>query len=208
MLRRSRWPLLAGVAGAQAQDFPSRPITHDRAVPAGGGSTDVAARIMAEQMRPHRSASRSSSRIVGGAGGSIGVGRVARAAPDGYTIGIGQWNTHVGNGVDLQRCNYDLLKDFEPIGADLGRTPQLLVGKNSLPANNLKRAGRLAEGQSGQGHVRHARASAGRRIIAACCSSSSPAPRSDFMPYRGAGAGDDRIWSPVRSISLRRAGRQ
>ena len=86
--------MIAGLAGALAQSFPSRQITLIVPFPPGG-STDIAARIMAEEMRPS-SASRSSSRTSGGAGGSIAVGRVARAAPDGYTIDIGQWDTHVG----------------------------------------------------------------------------------------------------------------
>ena len=77
--------------------------------PAGGG-TDILARIVAERMR----ASLGQPVIienVGGAGGTIGIGRVARAAPDGYTIGIGQWTSHVGSGA-LYPITYDLLKDL------------------------------------------------------------------------------------------------
>jgi tripartite-type tricarboxylate transporter receptor subunit TctC len=73
---------------------------------------------------------------VGGAGGSIGVGRVARAAPDGYTIDIGQWDTHVGNGV-VYPLTYDLQKDFEPIGL-LSINPQLLLARKKFPADDLK----------------------------------------------------------------------
>jgi tripartite-type tricarboxylate transporter receptor subunit TctC len=73
---------------------------------------------------------------VGGAGGSIAVGRVARAAPDGYTIDIGQWDTHVGNGV-VYALTYDLQKDFEPIGL-LSINPQLILGRKALPADDLK----------------------------------------------------------------------
>ena len=71
---------------------------------------------------------------VGGAGGSIGVGRVARASPDGYTLDIGQWDTHVGNG-PMYPLTYDLEKDFEPIGL-LSTNPQLILGKKDLPANH------------------------------------------------------------------------
>ena len=98
--------ILAGVAGAQAQTYPSRPITLVVPFPPGG-STDAAARIMAERMR----ASLGQSVVienVGGAGGSIGVGRVARAAPDGYTFDIGQWDTHVGS--IIYKLDYDLRK--------------------------------------------------------------------------------------------------
>ncbi|MFL5000120.1 MAG: tripartite tricarboxylate transporter substrate-binding protein, partial [Xanthobacteraceae bacterium] len=98
-----------------------------------GGSTDAAARIMAERMR----ATLGQSIVienVGGAGGSIGVGRVARAAPDGYTFDIGPWDTHVGS--IIYKLDYDLEKDFEPI-ALISNNPQLMVGKIDLPANTL-----------------------------------------------------------------------
>src|SRR5215210_4262086 len=124
--------ILAGICGAQAQTYPSRPITLVVPFPPGG-STDAAARIMAERMR----ASLGQSVVIeniGGAGGSIGVGRVARAAPDGYTFDIGQWDTHVGS--IIYKLDYDLEKDFEPIGL-VSNNPQLMVAKNDLPANNL-----------------------------------------------------------------------
>jgi tripartite-type tricarboxylate transporter receptor subunit TctC len=125
--------ITAGVAGANAQTYPSRQITLVVPFPPGG-STDAAARIMAERMR----ASLGQPVIVeniGGAGGSIGVGRVARAAPDGYTFDIGQWDTHVGS--IIYKLDYDLAKDFEPI-ALISTNPQLMVAKKDLPADNLK----------------------------------------------------------------------
>src|ERR1700688_3835647 len=108
------------LSGATAQTYPSRPITMVVPFPPGG-STDVTGRILAERMR----ASLGQPVVienVGGAQGSIGVGRVARAAPDGYTIDIGQWDTHVVNGA-IFPLQYDLVKDFEPIG---------LLSKNPL----------------------------------------------------------------------------
>src|SRR5471032_193921 len=95
---------IAGLSCAQAQTYPSRSITLVVPFPPGG-STDVAARILAERMRPILG----QSIIIenqGGAGGSIAVGRVARAAPDGYTIDIGQWDTHVGS--IIYNLTYDL----------------------------------------------------------------------------------------------------
>jgi len=93
-------------AGAAAQSYPSRPIT--MIVPlASGGSTDVIARIMAEGMRAALGQPIIVENVTG-AGGSIGVGRVARSAPDGYTIGIGQWSTHVVNAVTYA-LPYDVL---------------------------------------------------------------------------------------------------
>ena len=96
--------LFALVLPAYADNFPSRPITLIVPFPPGG-STDVAARIMADKM----GAALGQPVIVenvGGAGGSIGVGRLARSVPDGYTIDIGQWDTHVGS--IIYNLNYDL----------------------------------------------------------------------------------------------------
>ena len=96
--------VMAGIAGAQAQTYPSRQITLIVPFPPGG-STDIAARIMAERMRPLLGQPVIVENV-GGAGGSIEVGRVARATPDGYTIDIGQWDTHVGS--IIYTLNYDL----------------------------------------------------------------------------------------------------
>jgi len=124
--------VLAGVTGALAQTYPSRPITLVVPFPPGG-STDAAARIMAERMRVPLGQPVVIENI-GGAGGSIAVGRVARAAPDGYTFDIGQWDTHVGS--IIYKLDYDLEKDFEPI-ALVTNNPQLMVAKIDLPANTL-----------------------------------------------------------------------
>src|SRR5471032_1928716 len=134
---------IAGLASAQAQNYPSRSITLVVPFPPGG-STDVAARILAERMRPILG----QSIIIenqGGAGGSIAVGRVARAAPDGYTIDIGEWDTHVGS--IIYNLNYDLQKDFAPIGL-VSNNPQLMVAKKNVAANGLKDlvAGMKADG--------------------------------------------------------------
>src|SRR4030088_2754963 len=87
--------IFSSLAGAQAQVYPSRPVTLVVPFPPAG-STDAAARIMAERMRAPLGQPVVIENI-GGAGGSIAVGRVARAAPDGYTFDIGQWGTHVGS---------------------------------------------------------------------------------------------------------------
>src|ERR1700688_2014463 len=104
--------ILGDIGDAAAQTYPSRPIT--MIVPlAIGGSTDVIARIMAEGMRATLGQPVVVENVTG-AGGTIGVGRVARAAPDGYTIGIGQWGTNVASGA-IYPLQYDLIKDFEPV---------------------------------------------------------------------------------------------
>ena len=118
---------LSGVSQATAQVYPSRPIT--MVVPfAAGGPDDTIARIMAER----HGASLGQPIIVDnttGAAGTIGVGRVARAAPDGYTIGIGHWGTHVVNGA-IYVLQYDVLNDFEPV-ALIATNPQLIVARRN-----------------------------------------------------------------------------
>src|SRR5262245_61819836 len=98
----------ACVADARAQTYPTRAMTLIVPFPPGG-STDVGARIMAEDMRPSLGQPVIIENV-GGAGGSIAVGRVARSTPDGYTIDIGQWDTHVGS--VIYPLTYDLQKDF------------------------------------------------------------------------------------------------
>jgi tripartite-type tricarboxylate transporter receptor subunit TctC len=126
--------LLPGISrGARAQAYPSRPIT--MIVPfAAGGPTDVAGRFVAERMR----ASLGQPVIienVSGADGSIGIGRAARAKPDGYTINLGILDTHVLNGF-FYSLPYDVLNDFVPI-SPLVRSPQVLFARKTMPANDL-----------------------------------------------------------------------
>src|SRR3954451_3764233 len=123
---------VAGIGGVQAQTYPVRSLTLVVPFPPGG-STDAAARIMAERMRSSLGQPIVIENV-GGAGGSIGVGRVVRSAPDGYTFDIGQWDTHVGS--IIYKLDYDLEKDFDPI-ALISTNPQLMVGRKDLPANNL-----------------------------------------------------------------------
>jgi tripartite-type tricarboxylate transporter receptor subunit TctC len=126
------WPLATRFA--QAQAYPSRPITI--LVPfAAGGPTDTIARMLAERMRAFLGQTVVIENVTG-ANGSIAVGRVARAAPDGYTLSIGQTGTHVLNGAAYS-LQYHVLNDFEPISL-LTDSPLLVVGKKSLPPDDLK----------------------------------------------------------------------
>src|SRR5437879_5281143 len=105
--------LAAAVIGtlsiANAEPYPSRPVT--MVVPfAAGGPTDTLARIVTDRMHVTLGKPIIIENVTG-AGGSIGVGRVASAAPDGYTIGIGAWNTHVVNGA-LYSLRYHVYDDF------------------------------------------------------------------------------------------------
>jgi tripartite-type tricarboxylate transporter receptor subunit TctC len=126
--------VLAGITSAQAQIYPSRPITMVAPF-AAGGPLDTIGRVVAEHMRGSLGQTIVIENVTG-AGGSIGVGRVARAAPDGYMVGIGNWGTHVANGA-IYSLQYDLLKDFEPV-ALLPSEPMLIVAKRAVPAKDLQ----------------------------------------------------------------------
>lgn len=125
-------PVVSRIASAQA--YPSRPITIVAPF-AAGGPVDARARILAEHMRQTLGQSVIVENVTGAAG-SIGVGRVAHAAPDGYTIVVGIWSTHVVNGA-IYTLSYDVQNDFEPI-ALITDSPNVIVGKKTLPANDLK----------------------------------------------------------------------
>jgi tripartite-type tricarboxylate transporter receptor subunit TctC len=171
--------LLVGASFARAQTYPSRQITLVVPFPPGG-STDVAARIMAERMR----APLGQSVIIenqGGAGGSIAVGRVARAAPDGYTFDIGQWDTHVGS--IIYQLDYDLQKDFAPIGL-VSVNPQLMVAKKNLPADNLKDL--VAWMKANPGEINFVDQNAAARVTGVIFEKLS-GQKPEFIPYRGAG---------------------
>jgi tripartite-type tricarboxylate transporter receptor subunit TctC len=125
---------IAGSNPTAAQAFPSRPITI--VVPfAAGGPIDTLARVMAERMRLPLGQPVVIENVTGAAG-SIGVGRVARAAPDGYTLVAGFWGTNVVNGA-TQTLSYDVLNDFEPI-LMTSRNVEIIVGTKALPASDLR----------------------------------------------------------------------
>ncbi len=119
---------------ARAQTYPTRPITMIVPFPPGG-LTDVIGRVLAEGMRVSLGQSVIIENI-GGATGSIGTGRVARAEPDGYTLVVGIWNTHVANAVTY-KLDYDVMKDFEPIVL-CADAPLLFVAKKEIPAHDLQ----------------------------------------------------------------------
>src|SRR5262245_17487006 len=125
---------LAAISPAPAQVYPSRPITIVIPFPPGG-AFDTIGRTIADRMK----GSLGQPVIVenvGGANGSIGVGRVARASADGYTLVLGYWGTHVVNPA-IYALQYDPLKDFEPISLVV-TNPLVVVSKNALPAKDLR----------------------------------------------------------------------
>jgi tripartite-type tricarboxylate transporter receptor subunit TctC len=171
--------IMAGIAGVGAQTYPSRSITLIVPFPPGG-STDVTARIMAEKMRPILGQPIIIENV-GGAGGSIAVGRLARAAPDGYTIDIGQWDTHVGS--IIYPLSYDLQKDFAPIGL-ISNNPQLLVAKKTLPANDLKAL--VAWMKANPGEAKFVNQNAAAQVTGILLEKATGV-KLNYIPYRGAG---------------------
>jgi tripartite-type tricarboxylate transporter receptor subunit TctC len=173
---------LQSVTGAAAQTFPSRPVTIVAPL-APGGSTDTIARIMAEGMRSALGQPVIVENTTG-AGGTIGVGRVARAAADGYTIGIGHWGTNVANGA-IYPLQYDLLKDFEPVSL-IATQPTLIVAKKTMPARDLKEliawlkanADKASQGNSGVGTPSH---------VGGIFLQNAIGVRLQMVPYRSAG---------------------
>ena len=166
---------------AKAQAYPSRPITIIVPFPAGG-PTDTIARIMAEGMKGSLGQPVLIENVTG-ANGTIGVGRVARAAPDGTVVSIGHWSTHVINGA-IYPLQYDVLNDFAPV-AWIATNPQLIVSKNAVPATNLKELiawlkanpDKVTQGTAGPGSASH---------VAGVFFQKETGTRFQFVPYRGA----------------------
>ena len=195
---------------ASAQAYPSRPLT--MIVPfAAGGPTDVIGRVMAERMRGPLGQTVVVENSTG-AGGTAGAGRLARSAPDGYTIGIGQNGSHVITGATYSNLPYDLLRDFEPVTL-ICITPFMIVSKKGVPANDLK--GFIAwlkdnpnktVGTAGQGSISH---------VCGLIFQTATNTKLQFVPYRGiapamqdvvAGQIDMVISDPVATLQQVRAG--
>jgi tripartite-type tricarboxylate transporter receptor subunit TctC len=186
--RRRFLKLAAGAAAvpamwqaADAQSYPSRPITMVASGPAGG-PTDAIGRVIAERMRVSLGQTVIMENLP--SSGGIAVRRVGRAAPDGYTIGLGHWGTHVVDGAVLA-LPYDLLKDFEPIG-QIATNSLLILSKNAVPAKNLKELiawmkanpGRATLASPGAGSPPH---------IAGVFFQKLTGTTLQFVPYRGGG---------------------
>lgn len=202
-------PALSRAASAQA--FPSRAITMVVPVPAGG-AMDTIARIIADGMRASLGQPVVIENVTG-ASGSIGVGRVARATPDGTTIIYGAFVTHVLNGA-IYQLPYDVRADFEPI-AFIAGTPWLICAKNGLPANDLKglvawlkaNPDKASSGTAGPGSPSH---------IGGILFQNITGTRFQFVPYRGTapvipdlvgGQIDMAILDPVTALPQFRSGR-
>ena len=126
--------VFASIGGAMAQVYPSRAITIVVPLPPGG-ATDTLTRTLADHMRGSLGQPVIIENLPG-AGGTLGVARVTRAAPDGYTLGVGNWATHMAAGATYP-VQYDLLRDLAPV-AKLADTPLWIVAKTALPVKDLK----------------------------------------------------------------------
>src|ERR1043166_1258430 len=185
--RRKFLRLAAGAAvlpaitrAARAQVYPMRPIT--MVVPyAAGGPGDTVARVLAERMKAALGQPIVIENVTG-ANGSIAVGRVARAAPDGYTLSLGLWNTHVSNGA-LYVLPYDVLNDFDPV-ALVASFSSMLVARKTMPANDLKEfilwlkanPSKASQGSAGAGSMGH---------VGGVYFQNITSTRIQHVPYRG-----------------------
>jgi tripartite-type tricarboxylate transporter receptor subunit TctC len=172
--------VVVGVGSAGAQSYPLRPITMIAPFPAGGPS-DALARVLSEPMRAALGQPVVIENVAG-AGGNIGVGRLARSAPDGYTVGIGQWSTHVVNAVTYS-LPYDVLHDFEPI-ALLAVTPQLIIARKNFPANNVKELVAWLKANPDKATAATVGAAGGAQVTAMYFQQAT-GTRFAFVPYRG-----------------------
>jgi tripartite-type tricarboxylate transporter receptor subunit TctC len=202
--------MMGSIGAASAEDYPSRPITI--VVPyAAGGLFDSIARALAESMRGPMGQTVVIENV-GGAGGSIALGRVARATPDGYTLSVGSGDQFVVNAA-IYPLQYDVVQDFAPITL-LMNGPNLIVSRNAIPANSLKELvawlkanhANVVQAHNGAGGSLHLCGVELQRITGA----SWP-----FVPYRGAapalqdmigGRIDVMCTSPASSLEMVRNG--
>jgi tripartite-type tricarboxylate transporter receptor subunit TctC len=173
--------IIAGVASAGAQTYPARQVTMIAPFPAGGPADSIA-RVIAE---PIREALGQPVVIenVPGAGGNLGIGRLARSEPDGYTIGIGQWSTHVVNPVTYT-LPYNV-QEMEPI-ALLTITPQLIIARKDFPAKDLKEMIAWLKANPDKATAATVGAAGGAQVSAVYFQKET-GTTFRFVPYRGGG---------------------
>ena len=191
----------AGISESIAQPWPSRAIAI--IVPfSAGGPTDTLARLMSEPMRRFLGQTVVVENVTG-AGGSIGVGRVARAAPDGYTLSIGHWGTHVVNGA-YYNLTFDLLKDLAPV-AQIATNPQLVLSKISVPAKNMKELAPWLK--ANQDKVQFATGGVGGAShISSIYFINRIGAKVEYVPYRGAAPALQALMSGEADVNISQIG--
>jgi tripartite-type tricarboxylate transporter receptor subunit TctC len=181
--------VLCGIGGAAAQSYPTRPIIMNVPYPPGG-PTDTLGRIFAERLRVSLGQPVVVENV-GGAAGSIGVGRAVRAAPDGYTISFGNVASHVFSSIVL-KLPYDVTTDLEPV-ALMTISPMWLLARTSLPAKDLKEL--IAWLKANPDKATFAIVGSGSPAhLCGIYFQNATGTRFQFVPYRGAGpAAQDMI---------------
>ena len=172
--------VLACVTEVAAQSFPARPITIIVPFPAGG-PTDTLARIFAEYAKGPLGQPVIVENVAG-AGASIGIGRAVAAAPDGYTLSLGNWTSHVGAGA-IYPVSWHILSDLVPV-AKLPVSTLMIVGKNDLPANNIRELIAWMKANPGKASI----ANVGNGSGAHVCSvyfNDKVGVTGTFVPYKG-----------------------
>jgi tripartite-type tricarboxylate transporter receptor subunit TctC len=171
---------LAGCGGAAAQNYPSRPITVIAPFPPGGPS-DTLARVLSGPLETALGQPIVIENI-GGAGGTVGVGRAARAEPDGYTLLIGQWSTQVVNPATYN-LDYDIVNSFAPI-ALLADTPQIIIARKDFPANDVRELIAWLKANPDKAQAATVGAAGGAQV-AAMYFQQVTGTKFGFVPYRG-----------------------
>jgi tripartite-type tricarboxylate transporter receptor subunit TctC len=172
--------LLSGVVAAAAQTYPSRPVTVIVPFPAGG-PTDTLARIFAEAAKGPLGQTIVIENVAG-AGASIGIGRAVQAAPDGYTLSVGNWTSHVGAGA-IYPVNWHILTDLAPV-MKFPVSTLMIVGKNDLPAKNIKELIAWMKANPGKASIANIGNGSGAHI----CSiyfNEKVGVSGTFVPYKG-----------------------
>lgn len=165
----------------KGDDYPGRAIT--LVVPfAAGGPTDVVARIAAAGLST-RLGQQVVVENVAGAGGTIGALRVSRAAPDGYTMLLGQTGTHAFAVALYSKLPYDPVKDFEPVG-NIANAPQVIVTKKPGPANSLKELAAFVKANDSKLNIGHAGIGSTSHVACLLFNSQIGA-NPNYVPYRG-----------------------
>jgi len=175
--------LLSLLGPALAQDWPTRPIT--LVVPfAPGGGIDLSARLQAAQMGEILGQTIVVENV-GAAAGTTGSLRVAKAAPDGYTMLIGNSGTHAFSQSLYKKPPYNSLTDFQPIGL-VSESPRILIARKDLPANNLQEF--IAYVKANQARMQFGSAAVGSGTHLPCeLLNKAMDVNVTHVPYRGAG---------------------
>jgi len=193
--------VIAGLGGAQAQSYPSRPIT--MIVPtSAGGITDILGRLIAERMKVTLGQPVVVENTTG-AGGTTAVARLYRSPPDGYTIMIGQWSSHVGAGV-MYLLPFDYLADFEPISL-LSSGAIWVMGRKDFPARDAKELvawlkanpGKASSGTIGPGSGAH---------LCMVYLNNAIGSSVQYVPYRGAAPAMQDLMSGAIDLACLEAG--